>query len=952
MQQNQKNDYFQNSLQQVTTRLEAMTTHNKMMETQISQLAQQIANLVRPQGQLPRQPEPNPRAQMNAIMFRDGKVLKEVERKTRGLVPDGGDRGKEKGNEGDKVVQGDDVSVEGMGKESTKVSTPTQVPNVPFPARLAKAKLEAKFAMFLEMMRQLHITIPFMDAITEIPTYAKFFKDLISRKRRSRIILSEECSALITTICPEKLGDPGSFLIPCSISGLSIHRALCDLGASVSLMPLAIVNKVHVGKLKATNISLQLVDRSIKYPLGVLEDLPLQVRNFTNPCDYVVLEMVEDVNTPIILGRPFLATTGAIIDVKNGKLSLNVGKDKVEFELRKSMGLLPSMDDIHIADALETVFSEEMVVDDEDAKIIKEIFDASEPFLKNVAVEAIPATKEDEVTVPPKVDLKPLPSNLKYAFLGDNNTYSVIVNASLSSCELDKLLVVLRRYHSVLAYSIDDIKGISPSFCTHRILLNDEHASCIEHQRRLNPNMKEVVQKEVMKLLKAGIIYPISDSPWVFMDDFSVHGSDFHECLANLSMISHRCHEVHLVLNWEKCPFMVTEGVVLEHIVSSRGIEVDRAKIAIIEGLPPPTSVKGRLKKELTSAPIIQPPDWTLPFELMCDASDYALGAVLGQHRNGKLHAIHYASKTLDPAQMNYSTTEKELLAILFAIENFRTYLGQTRLRELRSRPSLAFRVRFIPSSSPIDDSLPDDHLLSISCNDTPWYADFVSFLACGIEPHGLNSNQRKKFFHDVKHYFWDDPHLYRSCADSIIRRCVPIEETESILAYCHTLPCGGHAGSGKTVAKSLFENATGANAPVTSRGVMPLNYILEVELFVMWGIDFMGPFPSSFSNRYILVAVDYVSKWVEAIASPTNDSRVVSKFLKRQIFPHFVVPCIIISDGGSHFIESKFEALLKKYSVQHRVGLAYHPQTSGQVEISNGELDAVIIVYKKRNKF
>ncbi|KAJ9544205.1 hypothetical protein OSB04_023912 [Centaurea solstitialis] len=971
-QQNQKNDYFQNSLTQVTTRLEAMSTHNKMIETQIAQLAQQIANSVRPQGQLPGQPEPNPRAQMNAITLRDGKA-----------------------NEGENVGQAGDPPVESSVKKST------HVPNVPFPARLAKAKLEAKLGKFLEMMKQLHINIPFMDAITEIPTYAKFLKDLISTKR-----------------------DPGSFWIPCSINGLSIHRALCDLGASVSLMPLAFARRVHLGDLKATNISLQLADRSIKYPVGVLEDLPLQVGSFIVPCDFVVLEMIEDVNTPIILGWPFLATARAIIDVKHGKLSLNVGEEKVEFELRKSMGLPPSMDDIQIADALETVFSEEILVDEEDARVIEEIFDASEPFTKKVAVEPISAPKEENDAAPPKVDLKTLPPNLKYAFLGDDSTYPVIVSSSLSSSQLDKLLHVLSKYRSVLAYSIDDIKGISPSFCTHRILLNDEHASSIEHQRRLNPNMKEVVQKEVLKLLKSGIIYPISDSPWVspvqvvpkkggmtvikndrgelistrpvtewrmcidyrklnlatrkdhfplpfidqmleclakhsyfcyldgysgflqipvhpndqekttftcpygtfayrrmpfglcnapatfqrclmaifsnfieksmevFMDDFSVHGSNFDECLDNLSSILKRCHEVHLVLNWEKCHFMVTEGVVLGHIVSNRGIEVDRAKIAVIEGLPPPTNVKGvrsflghagfyrrfikdfskiarpltellakdtpfsfndscleafeKLKKELTSALIIQPPDWTLPFELMCDASDFAIGAVLGQRKDGRVHAIHYASKTLDPAQLNYSTTEKELLAVVYAIEKFRTYLVGSKvivysdhaaLRYLMNKKDAKPRlIRWIlllqefdieikdkpgsensvadhlsrlelgssPSNPPIDDSLPGDQLLSVSSSVTPWYADFVNYLVCGIVPYDFNSHQRKKFLHDVKFYFWDDPHLYRSCSDSIIRRCVPLEETDSILAHCHTLPCGGHAGSEKTVAKVL----------------------------------------------------------------------------------------------------------------------------------------------------
>ncbi|KAJ9566151.1 hypothetical protein OSB04_002117 [Centaurea solstitialis] len=1054
-QQNQKNDYFQNSLTLVTTRLEAMTTHNKMIETQIAQLAQQIANSVRPQGQLPGQSEPNPRAQMNAITLRDGKILKEVERKTRNVVSHGGNGGVSKANEGENVVQTGDPPVE------SSVKKPTHVPNVSFPARLAKAKLEAKLGKFLEMMKQLHINIPFMDAITEIPTYAKFLKDLISTKCRSRIILSEECSALITTVVPEKIGDPGSFSIPCSINGLSIHRALCDLGASVSLMPLAIANKVHMGDLKATNMSLQLADRSIKYPVGVLEDLPLQVGSFIIPCDFVVLEMIEDVNTPIILGRPFLATAGAIIDVKHGKLSLNVGKEKVEFEFRKSMGLPPSMDDIQIADALETVFSEEILVDEEDARVIEEIFDTSEPFTKKVVVEPISAMKEENIAAPPKVDLKPLPPNLKYAFLGDDSTYPVIVSSSLSSSQLDKLLHVLRKYRSVLAYSIDDIKGISPSFCTHRILLNDEHASSIEHQRRLNPNMKEVVQKESMgkpdssRSKKGGMtvikndrgelistrpvtgwrmcidyrklnlatrkdhfplpfidqmlerlakhsyfcyldgysgflqipVHPndqenttftcpygtfayrrmpfglcnapatfqrcmmaifsnfIEKSMEVFMDDFSVHGSDFDECLDNLSLILKRCHEVYLVLNWEKCHFMITEGVVLGHIVSSRGIEVDRAKIAVIEGLPPPTNVKG-VRSFLGHA-----------------------GAVLGQRKDGRVYAIHYASKTLDPTQLNYSTTEKELLAVVYAIEKFRAYLVGSKvivysdhaaLRYLMSKKDAKPRlIRWIlllqefdieikdkpgsensvadhlsrlelgssPSTPPINDSLPGDQLLSVSSSVTPWYADFVNYLACGIIPHDFSSHQ----------------------------------QTDSILAHCHTLPCGGHAGSEKTVAKvlqsgfywpTLFRDADifvrkcdrcQRTGNISRRHEMPLNYILEVELFDMWGIDFMGPFPSSYSNRYILVAVDYIYKWVEAIASPTNDSRVVSKFLKRNIFPRFSVPRIIISDSGSHFIESKFKSLLKKYGVQHRVGLPYHPQTSGQVEISNRELKTIL---------
>ncbi|CAL9024924.1 unnamed protein product, partial [Prunus brigantina] len=207
----------------------------------------------------------------------------------------------------------------------------------------------------------------------------------------------------------------------------------------------------------------------------------------------------------------------------------------------------------------------------------------------------------------------------------------------------------------------------------------------------------------------------------VFMDDFSVFGSSFDNCLNHLSLVLQRCRETNLILNWEKCQFMVKRGVVLGHVISSKGIEVDKAKIDIISNMAAPASVKGVrsflghagfyrrfikdfskitrplcnllakdvvfhfdkdcvnafniLKRELTSAPIIMAPDWSLPFELMCDASDYVIGAVLGQRVNKLAHVIYYASRTLNDAQLNYSTTEKELLAVVFALEKFRSYL-------------------------------------------------------------------------------------------------------------------------------------------------------------------------------------------------------------------------------------------------------------------------------------
>jgi hypothetical protein len=198
------------------------------------------------------------------------------------------------------------------------------------------------------------------------------------------------------------------------------------------------------------------------------------------------------------------------------------------------------------------------------------------------------------------------------------------------------------------------------------------------------------------------------------------------DCLANLDKVLTRCAEVDLVLNWEKCHFMVKQGIVLGHVISERGIEVDKAKVEMVEQLPPPTDVQSlrsflghvgfyrrfikdfskitkplthllqkdvafdfdekclaafrTLKSALVSAPIIQPPDWSQPFEIMCDTSDYAVCAVLGQRKDGRVHAIYYSSKTLNEAQLNYATTEKELLAVVFAFEKFRSYIVNSKV--------------------------------------------------------------------------------------------------------------------------------------------------------------------------------------------------------------------------------------------------------------------------------
>ncbi|WJZ90615.1 hypothetical protein VitviT2T_009746 [Vitis vinifera] len=798
--------------------------------------------------------------------------------------------------------------------------------------------------------------------------------------------------------------------------------------------------------------------------------------------------------------------------------------------------------------------------------------------------------KEEEAAVEkeiPKLNLKPLPVELKYTYLEENNQCPVVISSSLTSHQENCLMEVLKRCKKAIGWQISDLKGISPLVCTHHIYMEEEAKPIRQFQRRLNPHLQEVVRAEVLKLLQAGIIYPISDSPWVsptqvvpkksgitvvqnekgeeittrltsgwrvcidyrklnavtrkdhfplpfidqvlervsghpfycfldgysgyfqieidladqekttftcpfgtyayrrmpfglcnapatfqrcmlsifsdmverimevFMDDITVYGGTFEECLVNLEAILHRCIEKDLVLNWEKCHFMVRQGIVLVHIISEKGIEVDKAKVELIVKLPSPTTVKGvrqflghagfyrrfikgfsslskplcellakdakfiwdercqnnfdQLKIFLTTTPIVRAPNWQLPFELMCDASDFAIGAVLGQREDGKPYVIYYASKTLNEAQRNYTTTEKELLAVVFALDKFRAYLvgsfiivfiDHSALKYLLTKQDAKARlIRWIlllqefdlqikdkkgvenvvadhlsrlviahnSHPLPINDDFPEESLMFLV--KTPWYAHIANYLVTGEIPSEWNAQDRKHFLAKIHAYYWEEPFLFKYCADQIIRKCVPEDEHQGILSHCHENACGGHFSSQKTAMKvlqsgftwpSLFKDAhimcrkcdrCQRLGKLTKRNQMPMNPILIVELFDVWGIDFMGPFPMSFGNSYILVGVDYVSKWVEAIPCKQNDHRVVLKFLKENIFSRFGVPKAIITDGGAHFCNKPFEALLSKYGVKHKVATPYHPQTSGQVELANREIKNILMKVVNSNR-
>ncbi|KAL4302048.1 hypothetical protein GQ457_10G011640 [Hibiscus cannabinus] len=482
----------------------------------------------------------------------------------------------------------------------------------------------------------------------------------------------------------------------------------------------------------------------------------------------------------------------------------------------------------------------------------------------------------------------------------------------------------------------------------------------------------------------------VEDYLEVFMDDFSVSGDTFDTCLGNLAKIS------------------------------SQGIEVDKAKVEVIEKLPPPATVKGirsflrhakfyrrfikdfskiskllckllqqnqpfvfdedcqsafqELKKKLISAPIVVPPDWTSPLELMCDASDYVVGAALGQRRGKLFHVIYYASRTLNDAQVNYTTTEKELLDVVFAFDKFRSYLIGTKVivhtdysaikylvtkkdakrrlirwilllqefdLEIRDRKGTENQIADHLSrlenksdsdyTSDIKENFPDEKILSATA--IPWNDDIVNFLVSGVLPHELSSQGRKKFRHDARYYFWDEPYLFKQCADQLLRTAAKVLQSRF---YWPTLFKDAH-----NYYKACDRCQRTGN--ISRRNEMPLQYIVEVELFDVWWIDFMGPFPSSHGDLYILLAVDYVSKWVEAIATPRNDAQTVMKILHKHIITRFGVPRAIISDEGTHFDNNLIAKAAQRYGIRHKIATTYHPQTNGQAEVSNREIKQIL---------
>nr|GEU51870.1 reverse transcriptase domain-containing protein [Tanacetum cinerariifolium] len=736
-------------------------------------------------------------------------------------------------------------------------SKPYPKASIPYPSKRNDERNHEKannqIEKFYQIFKDMSFEISFADALILMPKFASTLKALIGNK--------------------EKLS-------------MAKCLALADLGASINLMPFSVM-------------TLELADRSISRPVGVAEDV-------------------------------YVKTRRALIDVFEGELTLRVGKEAITFNLDQTSRYSANYSDM--------------------------------------------TAKQIDVIDMASVELKDLPFHLEYAFLEGNDKLPVNIAKDLSVEEKTALITVLKSYKRAIAWKLSDIKGINPEFCTYKILMEEKFEQVVQYQRRVNPKIHDVIKQE-------GWFTVVENEDNELIPTRLVTG--WHVCI-DYRNLNEATRKDHIPLpdpkdqekttftcpygtiayrrmpfrlcnapgtfqrkdaEEEKSHFMVKEGIVLGHKISKQRIEVDKAKVDVITKLPHPTIVKGirsflghasfyrhfikdsskivrpmtrllekdtpfifsqecvvafqTLKRNLTEAPILIAQDWDMPLEPMCDASDFAIGAVLGQRQDKHFRPIHYASKTMTEAESNYTTTEKEMLVVVYAFEKFRSYLimnksivytDHSALKYLFAKKDskarlLRWVLLLLESTFKVIDTkgaenLATDHLsrlenphqnvlgpkeinksfpletlnlVSTRGNQSnPWFFDFANYHAGNFIVKGMSSQQKSKFFKD---------------------------EAIEILKACHYGPTEGHHGPNYT-ARKVFD----------SRFYWPTIYCDAQDLV---------------KNCDVCQRQGTISQRDEM---PQN-----------------------------------FIQVMQKYGVTHLLATPYHPQTSGQVKVSNHSLKRIL---------
>nr|GEZ76646.1 reverse transcriptase domain-containing protein [Tanacetum cinerariifolium] len=647
------------------------------------------------------------------------------------------------------------------------------------------------------------------------------------------------------------------------------------------------------------------------------------------PNNFVVVDFDADPQVLLILGRSFLKTWHALINVYEGELTLCVDNKAITFNLDQTSRYSANYDAMSVnrIDLINIACEDDFLLEETDAFLAIDDEPISPKRLKVVE----PKNKKSSIDEPPVVELKDLPPHLEYAFLEggftvvENEKNELIPTRSLTGwrvcIDYQKLIDATRKDHFPLPFMDQMLERLAGN--EYYCFLNGFSGY---FQIPIDPQDQEKTTFAYPYGMFAYCRMPfgLCNAPGTFQRN------SFRTCLSHLDKMLKRCEDTNLCLNWEKSYFMVKEGIILGHKILKNGIEVDKTKVDVIAKLPYPTIVKGMrsflghagfyrrfiqdfskiarpmtrllekdtpfffskecieafqtLKKKLTEAPILVAHDWDLPFELVCDA----------------MYTDHAALKYM----FNKQDAKPRLLWWVLLLQEFDITVPDKKESENLVADHLSRLEKphqSLLEKKEINETFPLETLNVVSFrgdSSTPWFVDFANYYAGNFVVKGMSSQQKNKFFKDVKHYFWDDPFLFKICADQVIRQCVHGQEAIDILKACHNGPTKGHHGSNYTTKKVLTLVSTGLQSIV-----MPMNWSNLVTLFNV---------REKFHNGMKCLKIQ-------------------SKFAR------FLTFGASISWGRSLLHE-----VMLKYGVTHRLAIAYHSQPSRQVEVSNRGLKRI----------
>ncbi|RVW12575.1 Retrovirus-related Pol polyprotein from transposon 17.6 [Vitis vinifera] len=576
-------------------------------------------------------------------------------------------------------------------------------------------------------------------------------KDLCTIKRglnvSKKAFLTEKVSSIIQCKSPVKYKDTDYPTISVMIGKMCVEKALLDLGASVNLLLYSVYKQLGLGELKPTSITVSLADRSVKIPRGMIEDVLVQVDKFYYLVDFVVLDtdpVAKGTNCiPIILGIPFPAISNVIINYNSIR-----EKKKDRKRVTRTLDLYATLPLLKLREEILQLFNEK---------------------------ETQEAIKEE----PPKLILKPLPTDLKYAYLEENKQSSVVISSSLTTTQ--KLNVVTRKDHFPLSFIDQVLERVSghPFYYFWDGYSGRMHFGLCNAPTTFQRCMLSIFSDMVERIME------------VFMDDITMskaipgYAGFYRWFIKDFSKLARPL-----------CELLVKDAKFVWDDRCNRSFE--------------------EYKLLLTTVSIVRTPNWQLPFEVMCDASDFAIGAILGQREDGNPYVIYYASKTLNKAQRNYTTIDKELLAVVFALDKFCAYLVGSFIvvfiyHSIKDKKGVEnvvadhlSRLAIADNSHnlPINDDFPKESLMLIEV--ASWYAHIANYLVTREVPSEWKTQHKKHFFAKIHAYYWEESFLFKYCVDQIIWKCVLEQEQQGILNHCHESACGGHFASQKTAMKVL----------------------------------------------------------------------------------------------------------------------------------------------------